>query len=96
MDQRGLPNALVEAGTKLGPAIGTLIGGLLVANYGWRALFIGLGAGSLLWLIPWLIWGPRHIAAPASTGAAPGQGAAPGGHRLTVGQTEQLKFMMKI
>ncbi len=67
VDQRGLPNALVEAGTKLGPAIGTLIGGLLVANYGWRALFIGLGAGSLVWLIPWLIWGPRRteVATPA-------------------------------
>jgi MFS transporter, ACS family, D-galactonate transporter len=62
-EQRGVPNSLIEAGTKLGPALGTLIGGLLVARYGWRMLFIGLGAGSLLWLIPWLISAPRVLEA---------------------------------
>jgi MFS transporter, ACS family, D-galactonate transporter len=62
-EQRGVPNSLIEAGTKLGPALGTLIGGLLVARYGWRMLFIGLGAGSLLWLIPWLLSAPRVIEA---------------------------------
>ncbi len=59
IERRGLPNALLEAGTKLGPAIGTLAGGLLVAHYGWRFMFIALGAGSLLWLIPWTVWAPR-------------------------------------
>jgi MFS family permease len=58
-EKRGLPNALVEAGTKLGPAIGSLIGGFLLAGYGWRVLFLALGAGSLLWFIPWVIWAPR-------------------------------------
>jgi MFS transporter, ACS family, D-galactonate transporter len=58
-EKRGLPNALMEAGTKLGPALGTLIGGWLIASYGWRMLFVGLGLGSLLWLIPWLILGPE-------------------------------------
>lgn len=58
-DKRGLPNSLVDAGTKLGPAIGSLIGGFLLADFGWRVLFIVLGAGSLLWFIPWMIWAPR-------------------------------------
>lgn len=58
-EKRGLPNALLDAGTKIGPALGTLIGGLLLAGYGWRSLFIVLGVGSLVWLIPWLIWAPR-------------------------------------
>lgn len=53
---RGFLNALIDAGAKTGPAIGTLLGGLLIARYGWRILFIGLGAGSLLWLIPWCLY----------------------------------------
>ena len=56
---RGMANAMIDAGTKLGPAMGTLIGGLLMAKYGWRAFFVGLGAGSLVWLIPWFLWMPR-------------------------------------
>lgn len=58
-EKRGLPNSLVDAGTKLGPAIGSLIGGFLLADFGWRVLFIVLGAGSLLWFIPWIVWAPR-------------------------------------
>jgi MFS transporter, ACS family, D-galactonate transporter len=70
---RGLANALIDAGTKAGPALGTLLGGLLMAKYGWRAFFIGLGLGSLIWLIPWLFLMPRGEAAPAreSDGTAP-------------------------
>ena len=54
-ERRGLPNALVDVGTKMGPFLSTIIGGLLVKTHGWRALFIGVGLGSLLWLLPW-IW----------------------------------------
>ncbi|HLK65803.1 MAG TPA: MFS transporter [Bryobacteraceae bacterium] len=56
---RGFANALIDAGTKGGPAIGTLLGGLLMARFGWRAFFIALGFGSLLWLLPWFYWMPR-------------------------------------
>jgi ACS family D-galactonate transporter-like MFS transporter len=63
---RGTANALVDAGSKCGPALGMLIGGLVIKQYGWRALFIGLGLGSLLWLLPWAIWGPH----PTSVGFA--------------------------
>jgi len=58
-DHRGLTNAWIDAGTKSGPALGSLVGALLIARFGWRALFVGLGFGSLLWLIPWLLWMPR-------------------------------------
>lgn len=51
--QRGVANSLIDAGSKLGPGIGTLFGGLLMAQYGWRAFFIALGIGSLIWLLPW-------------------------------------------
>src|SRR5215831_9324172 len=42
-ERRGLPNALVDAGAKIGPALGILLGGPLVGHYGWRALFFILG-----------------------------------------------------
>src|SRR2546429_6116198 len=52
--RRGLPNALVDVGTKVGPALSIYLGGMLLRDYGWRALFIGIGLASLLWLLPWL------------------------------------------
>ncbi len=59
IQQRGLPNAMIDAGAKVGPAVGTLVGGLLVAGYGWRVMFLVLGASGLLWLLPWYAWAPR-------------------------------------
>jgi MFS family permease len=64
-ERRGLPNALVDVGTKVGPALSILIGGLLLEHYGWRALFIGIGLASLLWLLPWIALVPRSPGAPA-------------------------------
>jgi len=57
--RRGTANALIDAGCKVGPALGVLIGGLVVGHFGWRALFIVLGFGGLVWLLPWGIWGPQ-------------------------------------
>ena len=56
---RGLANAIVDAGSKFGPALGMLVGGLLMAQFGWRPFFIVLGGASLIWLIPWMKWMPR-------------------------------------
>jgi MFS family permease len=53
-ERRGLANALVDAGAKLGPGLSTLLGGLAVNAWGWRAMFMVIGAGGLLWLLPWL------------------------------------------
>ena len=58
--RRGLANALVDAGSKIGPALSMLLGGLVVAEYGWRALFLIVGLGSLFWLIPWLTLVPSQ------------------------------------
>jgi MFS transporter, ACS family, D-galactonate transporter len=52
-DRRGIANAAVSTGIALGPAAGTLAGGLILASYGWRAIFIVFGLLTLLWLIPW-------------------------------------------
>ncbi|HXM14826.1 MAG TPA: MFS transporter [Candidatus Eremiobacteraceae bacterium] len=58
-EHRGRANGLISAGWAGGPAIGTLVGGLLVAHIGWRWFFVVLGAASLLWLPAWLRWMPR-------------------------------------
>ena len=58
--RRGFANALVDFGGKAGPALGTFVGGLLVAHYGWRAMFFLIGGISFLWLVPWLSWAPRE------------------------------------
>lgn len=52
-EHRGRANAFIDAGTKLGPAAGAFLGGLILIHYGWRMLFLAFGAGALLWLIPW-------------------------------------------
>jgi MFS family permease len=52
--QRGRANSLISAGQALGPAFGTLLGGMLMARVGWRLFFIVLGVASSLWLLPWL------------------------------------------
>lgn len=61
-EHRGVANALLDAGSKLGPALGTLAGGLLLASVGWRSFFLVLGAVSLLWLAPWFYYAPARSA----------------------------------
>ena len=52
-ESRGIANAVVATGIALGPAFGTLAGGLILASWGWRAMFIVFGLVTLLWLSPW-------------------------------------------
>jgi MFS family permease len=70
--QRGLANALIDAGCKLGPAIG-MLGGFVMALWGWRSFFYIIGAISMLWLLPWLIFAPKDQAlVREQTGRVPG------------------------
>jgi MFS family permease len=50
----GIANGVMSLGLTLGPAFGVFFGGHLMAQYGWRQVFILFGAISLLWLIPWI------------------------------------------
>jgi MFS family permease len=65
-EHRGLANSVVSAGLVLGPGFGMLLGGLLMARFGWRPFFIVLGLVSLLWLLPWLKWMPKKQSVIAS------------------------------
>lgn len=58
-EHQGIANAVISSGLLLGPGLGMLFGGLLMARSGWRSFFIFLGLLSLLWLLPWLKWMPR-------------------------------------
>ena len=48
--QRARATATMQFGAVLGPALGTLLGGLIMVRYGWRAMFIVMGLASLVWL----------------------------------------------
>ncbi len=52
--QRGLAVGIYMAGTKYGPAIGVPLAAYLAKDFGWQQMFLILGFGSLLWLIPWM------------------------------------------
>lgn len=52
-DKRGRANGYIGAGQGIGPMLGTLFGGLAMAHFGWRALFVGLGIVTVLWIWPW-------------------------------------------
>lgn len=70
--QRGLANALVDAGSKLGPALSMLVGGYLVHRFGWRPFFIVLGVGGLVWLLPWFLVVPSRKVETAKESPAVG------------------------
>jgi MFS family permease len=52
-ERRGIANAAVAMGIAFGPAVGTLAGGMMLAHWGWRVMFIVFGLVTLLWLLPW-------------------------------------------
>ena len=66
--ERGRANGLVAAGQALGPTFGTLVGGLVMARFGWRSAFIAFGLISLIWLLPWVVV-TRGGAATAGSGS---------------------------
>ncbi len=72
--KRGFANASIVAGMALGPAFGTLAGGILMSRFGWRPVFLVVGLTSLLWLLPWLRWMPKRPrdSAPQLGPSAPG------------------------
>ena len=69
---RGFANGVLQGAVRFGPAVGTLGVGLLIAKYGWRPAFIGIGLMSLAWLPAWIKWMPRGKATGRIEGAAPG------------------------
>ncbi len=54
LGQIDMANGVMGFSYLVGPAIGTVLGGLLMPVYGWRVVFVVFGALSLLWIWPLL------------------------------------------
>lgn len=52
--ERGLAIGLYMTGTKIGPAVGTPLAAWLIGMYNWRVMFVLIGLGGMLWLVPWM------------------------------------------
>ena len=78
---RGMANAAVAAALAFGPAVGTLGGGTILAEMGWRPIFWIFGAVTLLWLVPW-----HFVSAPlrSRTLSSPVVDPAPFGRLLRI------------
>lgn len=74
--RRALAAAVYSKGVSLGPALGAAGGSYLLLQFGWSAMFIIVGLGSMLFLIPWLAF------APAKPEAAPGDASASAHRRI--------------
>jgi MFS family permease len=57
-EEQGLPTGVYLSGMMIGPAAGLYLGAFLLAQWGWRELFIVTGLAALVWLLPWLYWAP--------------------------------------
>jgi MFS family permease len=55
---QGLPTSIYIAGQNIGPALGALVGALLLDRFGWRMMFAITGLGALVWLPCWLVAAP--------------------------------------
>lgn len=67
--RRGSANIALSGGLAMGPLVGTLAGGAILASYGWRPMFVVFGLVTLLWILPWLRL--RHeVDAPLADDAA--------------------------
>jgi MFS family permease len=72
VDKRGRANGAIGLGLGAGPAFGTFVGGLILARFGWRPLFLSLGALSLVWLWPWMTGPARELSQAGAPAAAEG------------------------
>lgn len=58
--RRGFASGALMSAIRAGNAVGTLGAGYLMAQYGWRPVFIGVGLVSVLWLPAWQKWKPSN------------------------------------
>jgi MFS family permease len=80
--QRGLAVGLYMTGTKIGPAIGTPLAAWLILQRDWRAMFVMIGLGGLIWLIPWMLLVRDGVRAPVQEAGEAAKAPVPFGRVL--------------
>lgn len=53
--RHGFVMGLYQAAAKVGPAVGAPLVVWLLLAYGWRLMFIIVGFGAVLWVVPWML-----------------------------------------
>ena len=66
---QGLPTSIYIAGQSIGPALGALLGTMLLDRFGWRLMFALTGLGALIWLPCWFLVAPAAEARPVQVEA---------------------------
>ncbi|MDX2267733.1 MAG: MFS transporter [Bryobacter sp.] len=54
--RRGTAVGIYMASAKVGPALGAWVATKLLGTLGWQQMFLIIGLGSLMWLVPWIIF----------------------------------------
>jgi MFS family permease len=71
--RRGLAIGLFMSGSKFGPAIGSVAAAWLIESHGWRTMFLVMGIGAMLWLVPFVLMvkDDRGVGRPAAASSTP-------------------------
>jgi MFS family permease len=70
--QRGKANSAIDFGTKIATPLGIMVGGTFLVHWNWRAMFVVLGAGAMLWIPLFFHWRPRvHVQRSKAIAIAP-------------------------
>lgn len=56
--EQGMPTSIYIAGQNIGPALGVLVGTILIDKFGWRMMFAITGLVALVWVPCWLLAAP--------------------------------------
>ncbi len=94
--RRGLAVGIYMTGTKIGPAVGIPVAAYLAKSYSWQTMFLVLGAGSLIWLVPFLLLVKKtDKSAQGRAAAAAAAGPNPEAS-ITLGQALRTRLMWGI
>lgn len=52
--RRGTAVGILMASAKVGPALGSYVATKLLTTAGWQTMFLVIGLGSMIWLLPWV------------------------------------------
>ncbi len=62
--ERGAALGIYTTGSKIGSAIAVPVTAALIQYFGWRGMFLVMGLGCAVWLIPWLLAAPNDLRRP--------------------------------